>query len=247
MAAILSAVLKLVHYTTSLPLEKPQPATRRQSYLIFDPTSHSTKQLLHFQCTIYHMMGGVLGGVGLAQKVSTYSYIHTVAVEMHAGCALVHWCGPPRSSPICLLLEAVLKWRTLSSSESQVEFPPGVKWWDRWTHVQSLCCCLPRRLLEALLSASTVVGGASPTEELVGRYLGSLHRKVQKVVGKVTGLLSLQSFLDLVGQLIAGSSPLVQHQALGLLAQELQSVRETFGSGHVRRVSVQITSLQAAV
>ena len=93
---------------------------------------------------------------------------------------------------------------------------------------------------------STVVGGATPTEDLVGRYLDSVQRKVQKVVGKVTGLLSLQSFLDLVGQLIAGSSPLVQHQALGLLAQELQSVREAFGSGHVRRVSVQMKSLQAA-
>ena len=101
-------------------------------------------------------------------------------------------------------------------------------------HTDMLCCCLPLRLLEALLSASTVLSGATPTEDLTSRYLGSVQRKAQEAVGKVTGLLSLRSFLDMAGQLIAGSSPLVQHQALGLLTQELRSVREAFGSEHVR-------------
>lgn len=71
-AAILSSVLNLVQYVTSLPLEKPHLATRRLGHVIFDPASHSTKQLLHFQYTIYHMMGGVVGGAGLAQKVGAH-------------------------------------------------------------------------------------------------------------------------------------------------------------------------------
>lgn len=104
------------------------------------------------------------------------------------------------------------------------------------TQMAIACCCLPHRLLEALLSASTALSGATPAEELTGRYLGSVQRKAQEVVGKVTGLLSLRSFLDMAGQLIAGSSPLVQHQALGLLTQELRSAREDFGSEHVRGV-----------
>lgn len=96
---------------------------------------------------------------------------------------------------------------------------------------------LSYRLLEVLLSASTVLCGATPTDELAGKYLGSVQRKAREVVGKVASLLSLGFFLDMVGQLIAGSSPLVQHQALGLLTQELHSAREAFGSEHVRRVN----------
>lgn len=109
MAAILSAVLKLVHYATSLPLEKPHLATRKQSHVIFDPTSHSTKQLLHFQYTLYHMMGGVLGGAGLAQKVSTHGYY-----------VLWLWrCRVRRCIGVALLpaLRSVRYWRPSGSGE----------------------------------------------------------------------------------------------------------------------------------
>ena len=109
---------------------------------------------------------------------------------------------------------------------------------DRHTDGCAMLLPLLYRLLEVLLSASTVLCGATPTDELAGKYLGSVQRKAREVVGKVASLLSLGSFLDMVGQLIAGSSPLVQHQALGLLTQELRSAREAFGSEHVRRVNV---------
>ena len=77
---------------------------------------------------------------------------------------------------------------------------------------------------------------AMPTDELVGKYLGSVQRKVQEVIVKVTNLLSLGSFLEMVGQLITGSSPPVQQQALGLLVPELSSPREVLSNEHVRRV-----------
>lgn len=84
--AILSAVLKLAQYTTSLPLEKPHLATCRRGHVIFDPASHSTKQLLHFQYTIYHVMGGIVGGAGLAQKVSIHGcMLPRCRVHAHSG------------------------------------------------------------------------------------------------------------------------------------------------------------------
>lgn len=126
----------------------------------------------------------------------------------------------------------------MSSSESLVWLPPNGQWVHGQTYVQTdtLCGCLLCRLLEALLSASTMLREAMPTDELAGKHLGSVQRKVQEVVVKVTNLLSLGSFLEMIGQLIAGSSPLVQHQALGLLALELRGPREVLSGEHVRRV-----------
>ena len=91
-AAILSAILKLTQYTMSLPLEKPPLAARKRGRVIFDPASHSTKQLLHFQYTIYHLMGGAVGGAGLAQKVSVgwaYTAYRRIVSVCMCSCALL--------------------------------------------------------------------------------------------------------------------------------------------------------------
>jgi U3 small nucleolar RNA-associated protein 10 len=177
----LSAILKLLQHTSSLPFERPQRQLRQaRQKVTFDPASHSTRQLLHYQHSLYNLMTLLLSRPNLIQNFSESSNAE----------------------------ETVLQ------------------------------------LLEGLLVAMTTQSHVSLSDTTHGKFLISVQQKTEELTQKVTNLLSLDSFLAIMKQLIEESSSLTQLKAFELLGRELQSPRESLTTSHKEQLIVMVSSVK---
>ena len=79
----LAAILRVLQYVSILPYEKPQRQLRPHKQRgLFDPTSHSTRQLLHYHHSLYSLMGSVLSSHSIVQKVQD-SCMHIARYSTH--------------------------------------------------------------------------------------------------------------------------------------------------------------------